>query len=224
MNEPCQICIVKCDTCYIENAFSMQTHAEVTDTCRSHRHMQKSQTSYWECISSYIENVFYWECVISCSENVFYWECVILRMHLNADTCRSHRLIHMCDMTHSCTCRDSFICVTWLIHVCRGSFICVTWHIYVCDLTHSYVWHDSYWFKHAGVMSYVSNMCDTTDRYTTLYVRRDSFICVTYSSICTPMYDMTPACLGQFICVIWISQDWFNSWMTPACLDQICLT
>jgi len=33
-------------------------------------------------------------------------------------------------MTHSYVWHDSFICVTWLIHM--------------CDMTHSYVWHDSF--------------------------------------------------------------------------------
>jgi len=40
------------------------------------------------------------------------------------------RLVHMCDMTHSCVWHDSCICVTWRIHV--------------CDMTHSCVWHDSF--------------------------------------------------------------------------------
>ena len=35
----------------------------------------------------------------------------------------------VCDVTHSCVWRDSFMCVTWLIHV--------------CDVTHSCVWHTS---------------------------------------------------------------------------------
>jgi len=34
------------------------------------------------------------------------------------------------DMTHSYVWHDSFICVTWLIHM--------------CDVTHLYVWHDSF--------------------------------------------------------------------------------
>jgi len=42
--------------------------------------------------------------------------------------------------------------VTWLIHMCdmthsyvwHDSFICVTWLIHMCDMTHSYVWHDSW--------------------------------------------------------------------------------
>jgi len=41
---------------------------------------------------------------------------------------------------------DSFICVTWLIHMCgmthsyvwHDSFTCVTWLIHMCDMTHSY--------------------------------------------------------------------------------------
>ena len=61
-------------------------------------------------------------------------------------------LIHMCDITHSYVWHDSFICVTWLIHMCdithayvwHDSFICVTWLIHMCDMTHSYVWHDSF--------------------------------------------------------------------------------
>ena len=36
--------------------------------------------------------------------------------------------------------RDSFICVTWLIHVCGGSnFICVKCCIRVCDISHSFL-------------------------------------------------------------------------------------
>jgi len=42
---------------------------------------------------------------------------------------------------------DSFICVTWPIHMCdmtnsyvwHDSFICVTWLIHMCDMTHSYM-------------------------------------------------------------------------------------
>jgi len=45
---------------------------------------------------------------------------------------------------------DSFMRVTWLIHVCatthscvwHDSFMCVTWLIHACDMTHSCVWHD----------------------------------------------------------------------------------
>jgi len=81
-------------------------------------------------------------------------------------------LIHMCDMTHSYACHDSFTCVAWwflgstqsprapacgyvIIYICNVIIyiwcdyliklsICVTWLIHTCDVTHSYVWHDSF--------------------------------------------------------------------------------
>jgi len=60
---------------------------------------------------------------------------------------------------------DSFICVTWLIH------IWVTWHIHMCDITHSYVRYDA-----LICATWLIHMCDMTH----LYVRDDSFICVTW--------------------------------------------
>ena len=58
---------------------------------------------------------------------------------------------------------DSFICVTWLIHMCdmthsyvwHDSFIRVTWLIHMCDMTRSYVWYDSF----IRVTSHHSFMC-----------------------------------------------------------------
>jgi len=72
-------------------------------------------------------------------------------------------LIHMCDMTHSYVWHvthlymwhDSFICVTWLIHMCD------MWRIPTCDMTHSYAGHDS--FIHMSLMTCVS--CDKTHSY-----------------------------------------------------------
>jgi len=58
-------------------------------------------------------------------------------------------LIHVCVMTHpymthSCVCHDSFICVTWLVHVsvhmCAMTHSCVLWLIHTCDMTHSCAW------------------------------------------------------------------------------------
>jgi len=61
----------------------------------------------------------------------------------------------MCDMTHSYVWHDSFICVTWLIHMIHDSFVRVTglihgnmtglihgymtWLIHMYAMTHSYV-------------------------------------------------------------------------------------
>ena len=57
--------------------------------------------------------------------------------------------IHKCDMDHPCYCH---ITVMWLIrmwdmthsYVWHDSFICAIWLIHMCDMTHSYVWHDSF--------------------------------------------------------------------------------
>jgi len=65
-----------------------------------------------------------------------------------------------------------FICVPWLI-------ICVTWLINVNDMTHEYVWHDS-WI----CVKWLIHMCDMTHSY----VCHDSFICVTWL---IHMCDMT---------------------------------
>jgi len=58
--------------------------------------------------------------------------------------------------------------VTWLIHMCdmthsyvwHDSFICVTWLIHMCDKTHSYVWHDSF-----ICVTWLIHMCDMTHSY-----------------------------------------------------------
>jgi len=67
------------------------------------------------------------------------------------------------------------------------------------------------WMSHVTRMNEsVTCACvciENADRHTHRYVRHDSFICLTYSSICTPLYDMTPACL-KVIWVIWISLHW----------------
>jgi len=41
-------------------------------------------------------------------------------------------LIHMCDVTHWC-CWTHIICVTWLIHMYKVT------HSYICHVTHSYI-------------------------------------------------------------------------------------
>ena len=94
---------------------------------------------------------------------------------------------------------DSFMCVTWFIHMCDithsymwydsskvpnrlevpdlgpivviiVSLICVTWLIFMCDMTHSYVWHNSF-----ICVTWLILMCDMTHSY----VWHDSFLCVT---------------------------------------------
>jgi len=86
---------------------------------------------------------------------------------------------YMCDMTHWYVRHDS---LRWLIymfgrryrrshclHVWHDSFICVTWLIHMCDMTHWCVWH--YWFIWVPWVIYRCAMTHS-------YVCHDSFICV----------------------------------------------
>ena len=76
-------------------------------------------------------------------------------------------------------------CATW-------SFNCVIWLIHLCDMTHSYVWHDSFICVtcpiHAGgwfiCVTWRIHMCDMTHSY----VWHDAFMCVTWR---IHMCDMT---------------------------------
>ena len=96
-------------------------------------------------------------------------------------------------MTHSYVSRDSFICVTWLIHVWHTSFVWVItlthkmWYVFcnvhMCDMTHSYVWHDSFicvtWLIDMCFVTFIRvtwliHTCDMTH----LYVWHDSLKCV----------------------------------------------
>jgi len=117
-------------------------------------------------------------------------------------------LIHMCDMTHSYVCHDSFICVPWLIH----SFICATWlvhmrdvtHSYMCAMTRSYVCHDSFVY-----VPWLIHMCDMTHSY----VWHDSFICgtwlihmcaMTHSYVWHDSFICVPWLIHSFICATWL--------------------
>jgi len=77
-----------------------------------------------------------------------------------------------------------FMCVTWLIHMCDGSCFLVEEHrdelsreaafvrrrsSQACDMTHSYVWHDSF-----VCVAWLFHTCDVTH----WYMCRDSLICV----------------------------------------------
>jgi len=85
-------------------------------------------------------------------------------------------LIHICDMTHSYVCYDSFICVLRLIHMCEMR---ATWLTHMCDMAHSYVCYDSFicvkWVRHDSLICviYLIHMCAMPHSY----MWNDWFIC-----------------------------------------------
>jgi len=108
-------------------------------------------------------------------------------------------LIHLCGMTHSYVWHNSFICVTWLIHLCD-----VAWLIHTCDITHSYVWHDSF-----ICVTWLIHICDMTHSY----VWHAKFICVTWL---IHMCDMTHLYTyhDSSICMTWFVGTFIHSCTT----------
>jgi len=126
----------------------------------------------------------------------------------------------MCDMTHSYVLRDSFICVTCLIHTGHDSliwdmprvfetclipvrhacFVCGTWLIhmghdsFIRDMTHSYVWHYAF-------------ICDMTHSYGTsfLYLRNN------YEWVMSHMNESCPLWMSH------VPYEWVMSLMNESC-------
>jgi len=81
-------------------------------------------------------------------------------------------LVYQGDLSQQVTylLHDSFICVTWLIHMCyvarsyewHDSFVCVTWLIHMCNMTYLYLLHDSFvcvtWLIHIYGMARVCTL------------------------------------------------------------------
>ena len=63
------------------------------------------------------------------------YPCWMTRLYVTSPSFHVACLIHMFDMTHSC--------MTWHIHVLCDAFIRDTPQV-LCDISHSYVWHDSF--------------------------------------------------------------------------------
>jgi len=123
----------------------------------------------------------------------------------------------MCDLASSYVWRDSFVCVTWLIHMCdvthlyewHGSFTRVIWLIRVYDkadwnlqkllicmrvTTDSYVWHDSVTCVHCLVLIYATwliYLCDVTHSYRS----RNSSMCVTWIGIFIYVLHVCMSCV-----------------------------
>ena len=100
---------------------------------------------------------------------------------------RATQLIHMCDtMVMRCIWCHTY---EWVMsHIWKKY---VTWLIHICDMTHSYVWHDSFicvtwyvWHNSFISVTWLIHMCDTTHSY----VWHDSFTC---AACLIQMCDMT---------------------------------
>ena len=88
-------------------------------------------------------------------------------------------LICACEMTH-CVWHGSSICVTWLVHTN------VKRRVHVCDVTHSYVWHDSF-----AYVVWLIQTCDTTHS------------CVWHDPFFLDVYDTSDKTCVH-VCVTWL--------------------
>jgi len=127
--------------------------------------------------------------------------CVTWLVHVRGVThSRVTWLIRTCEISHSCVWRDSFMCVTWLIHG-QNECICLLCAVglCMCDMTRSCVWYDfSYvvtWLNVRGGhdwLMYVTWLIDVCDMglwqgrglqilcAAGLCVWHDSFMCVAW--------------------------------------------
>jgi len=86
------------------------------------------------------------------------------------------------------------------------TLLCATWLVYVCDMSRLYVWHDVY-------------MCGTAWlTETTFYLRRDSFMCVTWHGR-LHMCDVTRVCVRHDMCdmTLWYVWHGLVDWDAVLC-------
>ena len=103
------------------------------------------------------------------------------------ESCRTYAWVMSHILSHSYAWHDSFMCVTWLIHVGHDSFVRVTWLIYmgsdvrlddvdVWNMMHLYVWLEFiYMFDltHLSALGVCLSLSSSS-------VWRDSLVCVTH--------------------------------------------
>jgi len=123
-------------------------------------------------------------------------------------------LIHMCAMTHPYMWHGIFTCVTRIIHKCdmtqpymwHDTFIRVTWIIHKCDKTHPYMWHDTF-----RRVTRIIHKCDTNQPH----MWRDIFICVT-------RFIHTCAWVSYFLCEVTHMNESFMSHIWMPLLTHSC--
>jgi len=107
------------------------------------------------------------------------------RMYLESADCENKNGLEMgthLTLLYQSLIRDSFMCVTWLIHLCDmthsyvryDSFVCVAWPIHLCVVTHLIVCHDS--FICEPLLIHMYGMAHA-------YLERDFFMCVRQDSL-----------------------------------------
>ena len=105
----------------------------------------------------------------------------------------------------------------WII-TRHNSFVCVTWLMHICDITYSYVWSETLYVQGVRVMSHawvMTRLCEWDDLFacvtwllthymTNSYAWLDLFIRVTWL---IRMRDMTSSCAWHylFVCVTWLT-------------------
>jgi len=100
------------------------------------------------------------------------------------------------------------------LYVWHDSFICVTWLIHMRDMTHSYVWHDSFtcviWLIHWIIRDMTHSCNPHGENMSAFYIQHHSCICVyvwlhSYTCVTSLMYmcDFTHIHVWHhsFICV-----------------------
>jgi len=158
------------------------------------------------------------------------------------------RLIGMYQSTSaSYVWHDSFMCVSWLIHVCTKTYlymevdfclIWVTWLIHVCELTYSCVHQDLFVHGSRLLPHTLPHTCDTrwplphtgditqyVCEMTKSCVWNDSFMCVKWlSHVC----EMTKSCVwnDKVMCVNWLShvctKTYLNVQVDFCVISDIC--
>jgi len=131
---------------------------------------------------------------------------------------------HLCTMTHSCVCRDWFVCLThsyvWYDRCTR-----VSWPIHVWDVTDSYIWNNSsyVWFDWIIRVTWLIHVWhDSVIRVSLLLFMRD----MTHPYVWRiHIFDMT-----HHMCVTWLihmcdmthSCVWHDSVIRAPCFIHTC--
>ena len=178
--------------------------------------------SIYVCIYAYVYTYVYIYIYIYTYVRINICACARLCWHWQQCFICVTWLIHMCDMTPSCVCNDSFGCVTWLIHMCdmthsyvrHDQFVCVTW-LYTCVATDSYVWYDSFLRQHdSSLCLFCSSLF-----FVSPHPWHESFLCATWCGFIhtltiwhNPIRDMkySSAKPDIFLCMTWHIPLWLN--------------